>query len=133
MHYLMASDNLDLGTYFPCLNVEQLDKSIDYYLKLSFKIREDHRDENWIVLQHNNMILCLFQGHIERNLINFRGGDIEAIVSIAEKRGITFTQLAHIEHDGSWSAETIDPDGNVIYFNTFPDEREKYVKEGTLS
>jgi predicted lactoylglutathione lyase len=128
----MTSNELDLGSYFPCLNVKQLDKSIDYYLKLGFKIREDHREDNWMVLQHNNMILSLFQGHIERNLINFRGGDIAAIVAIAKKRGIKFNKPAHIEHDGSWSAETIDPDGNVIYFNTFPDEREKYIKKGTL-
>jgi hypothetical protein len=25
------------------------------------------------------MGLCLYQGHIDRDLINFRGGDIEAI------------------------------------------------------
>ena len=128
----MSSLELDLGSYFPCLNVENLDNSVDYYLKLGFKMREDHREENWAVLQHNNMVLCLYQGHIERNLINFRGGDIEAIIKIASERGIRFTKPTHIEHDGSLSAETIDPDGNVIYFNTYPDEREKYKKLGTL-
>jgi predicted lactoylglutathione lyase len=128
----MSSGELDLGSYFPCLNVENLDNSLDYYLKLGFKMREDHREEKWAVLQHNNMVLCLFEGHIERNLINFRGGDIEAIVKIASEQGIRFTKPAHIEHDGSWSSETIDPDGNVIYFNTHPDEREQYKKQGTL-
>jgi hypothetical protein len=48
------------------------------------------------------------------------------------EQGIRFTKPAYIEHDGSWSAEAIDPDGNVIYFNTYPDEREKYKKKGTL-
>jgi predicted lactoylglutathione lyase len=62
---------------------KKIQDSIDFYMKLGFKIREDHREGNWAVLQHNNMVLCLFEGHVERNLINFRGGDIEAIEKIA--------------------------------------------------
>ena len=128
----MVSKELDLGSYFPCLNVKNIHDSMDYYMKLGFKIREDHQADNWAVLQHNNMVLCLFQGHIDVNLINFRGGDIEAIVSMATERGVKFTKSAHIENDGSWSAETVDPDGNVIYFNTFSEERERYINHGTL-
>lgn len=59
-------------------------------------------------------------------------GDIKSIYREGVEAGLDFTKQAHIEHDGSWSAEIIDPDGNIIYFNTFPDEREKYVKEGSL-
>ena len=128
----MASTELDLGSYFPCLNVKNIHDSIDYYLKLGFKIREDHRKENWAVLQHNNMVLCLYQGHIETDLINFRGGDIKTIVRIASENGVKFTKQAYIEHDGSMSAETVDPDGNMIYFNTYPEERERYINKGTL-
>ena len=128
----MVPNGLDLGSYYPCLNVVKLDDSMDFYRKLGFTIREDHREENWAVLQHNNMVLCLFQGHIDGNLINFRGADIKSIVALAKERGIKFTKSAHLEHDGSWSAETVDPDGNVIYFNTYSDEREKYIKNGTL-
>jgi hypothetical protein len=65
---------MDLGEYYPCLNVKNLTRSIEFYLKLDFRIIEDHRSENWAVLQHNNMALCLYQGHIDENLINFRGG-----------------------------------------------------------
>lgn len=123
---------MDLGEYHHCLNVEDLSQSIDFYLKLNFRIIGDHREDNWAVLQHNNMVLCLFQGHIDNNLLNFRGGDIESIYREGVDAGLDFTKPAHVEHDGSWSAEIIDPDGNIIYFNTFPDEREKYVKEGSL-
>jgi predicted lactoylglutathione lyase len=128
----MESTELDLGSYYPCLNVENLTESMEFYMKLGFRIREDHRDENWAVLRHNNMVLCLYQGHIDTNLINFRGGDIESIYEKVSKRGVKFTKPAHIEHDGSWSAETIDPDGNVIYFNTYTHERERYVRDRTL-
>ena len=123
---------MDLGDFFPCLNVQDLAKSIAFYEKLDFKVIEDHRAENWAVLRHNNMVLCLFQGHIERNLINFRGGDVEAIHQEATARGLQFAKGAHLEEDGSWSAELEDPDGNCIYFNTAPQEREQYLQAGTL-
>lgn len=123
---------LDLGEYHHCLNVENLAQSMDFYLKLNFQVIRDHRVDNWAVLRHNNMVLCLFQGHIDNNLINFRGGDIESIHRDGVEAGLFFTKPAHVEHDGSWSAEIKDPDGNIIYFNTFPDEREKYVKDGSL-
>ncbi len=123
---------MDLGEYYPCLRVEDINKSIEFYEKLGFKIIEDFREENWAVLQHNNMALSLYQEHIERNLINFRGGDIEAIEKEAQANGIEFSKPATKHGDDSWSAEIIDPDGNVIFFNTYPSEREQYVKTGKL-
>ena len=123
---------MDLGEHYPCLNVRDLTASIEFYLKLDFKIIEDHRDEGWAVLQHNNMALSLYQGHIEHNLINFRGGDIAEIQQEATARGLEFSKPAQEHPDGSWSAEIRDPDGNVIFFNTFPDEREQYVRTGRL-
>ena len=123
---------MDLGEFYPCLNVQDLHRSIDFYQKLGFQIIEDHRDQNWAVLQHNNMALCLFQGHIEQNLINFRGGDIQEIAGQIESQGLSLTKPAAEEADGSWSAELTDPDGNLIYFNTDPEERKKYLQIGRL-
>lgn len=34
--------------------------------------------------------------------------------------------------DGSWNATVYDPDGNAVFFNTFPQEREQYLETGTL-
>jgi len=123
---------MDLGENFPCLNVKDLTASIDFYTKLDFKITEDHRDEKWCVMQHNNMALCLYQGHIEENLINFRGGDIEAIHKEATARGLEFEKPAVLHPDGGWSAEVRDPDGNSVFFNTYPGEREQYARTGKL-
>ncbi|MEM7334210.1 MAG: VOC family protein [Chloroflexota bacterium] len=123
---------MDLGEYTPCLKVADINSSIEFYEKLGFKLIEDFREENWAVLLHNNMVLSLYQEHIERNLINFRGGDIKAIEKEATANGIEFSKPATRHDDNSWSAEILDPDGNVIFFNTYPDEREKYVKTGKL-
>lgn len=123
---------MDLGEFYPCFNVQNLERSIDFYLKLGFRIIEDHREENWAVLQHNNMALALYQGHIKENLINFRGGDIKAIAQEIAAQGLELTMPATNHPDGSWSAELRDPDGNSIFFNTYPAEREQYVRTGKL-
>jgi catechol 2,3-dioxygenase-like lactoylglutathione lyase family enzyme len=123
---------MDLGEKFPRLNVQGLDRSIEFYETLDFRIVEDHRPENWAVLRHNNMVLCLYQGHIDRNMINFRGGDIDAIYKEATARGMTFEKPALLHPDGAWSATIQDPDGNCIFFNTFPHERDEYVRTGKL-
>jgi len=123
---------MDLGEHFPCLNVGDLQRSIEFYQKLDFEIVEDHRSENWAVLQHNNMALCLYQNHIDRNLINFRGGDVDAIYREASARGLNFEKPAAVHPDGSWNATILDPDGNCIFFNTFPEERNEYVRTGKL-
>jgi catechol 2,3-dioxygenase-like lactoylglutathione lyase family enzyme len=123
---------MDLGEHFPCLNVKDLAASIAFYEKLDFELIGDHRADAWAIMQHNNMVLCLFQGHIDENLINFRGGDIEAISDELEARGIELAMPAELHPDGSWSAEVRDPDGNSIFFNTFPDEREQYERTGRL-
>lgn len=123
---------MDLGEFFPCLKVKDLDESIEFYRKLDFSMVADHSDDNWAVLQHNNMALCLFQGHIEQNLINFRGGDVAAIIREASDRGLEVEKPAVQHEDGSWSAEIRDPDGNSIFFNTYPSEREEYLRTGRL-
>ena len=123
---------MDLGENYHCLNVKDLQVSIDFYLKLDFKIIKDCRSENSCVLQHNNMALSLYQGHITETLINFRGGDIDAIHKEATDRGLEFEKPAVCHPDGSWNATIRDPDGNCIFFNTFPDERETYVRKGKL-
>ena len=128
----LQRDPMKLGNFSVSLTVKDIHASKAFYEKLDFKVIEDHRTENWAVLQHNNMALCLYQGHIDRNLINFRGGDIDAIYKEATARGLKFEKPALVHPDGSWNATIHDPDGNCIFFNTFPDERDQYVRTGKL-
>jgi len=123
----------DLGETHLCLKVADLGVSLEFYEKLGFHLLEDHRAENWAILSHHNLVLGLYEGHIERNLINFRGGDVAAIAKELTAQGLTFDKAPKEESNGSWSAEMQDPDGNVLFFNTYPDERETYRQTGRVT
>lgn len=111
-----------LGRFEFCLDVADIKKSLDFYKKLGFKEREGDLETGWMVIEHGNCILGLYQGHISKNMLNFRGGDVFAIADVLKSQGLTMGTDAHKESDGSDGAEILDPDGNLIYFNTAPGE-----------
>ena len=123
---------MDLGECHLCLNVADMAAALDFYVKLHFDLREDHVDEGWAILSHNNLVLGLYQGHIDSMVINFRGGDVAALAADAAAKGLPFKKKVQEHPNGSWSAELLDPDGNVIFLNTYPDERARYLQEGTV-
>jgi predicted lactoylglutathione lyase len=123
---------IDLGDFTYCLNVQDIQLSVRFYEQLGFQRVEEHLDEGWAVLKQNNCVLSLYEGHIERNLLNFRGADIPQLETTLMEHGLTLSKPAQKEPDGSWSAELKDPDGNVIYLNTFEEEREAYLARGKL-
>ena len=70
-------EKLDLGEFTLCLSVKDIYQSRDFYEKLDFEIIGGDIEQDWLILQHNNLILSLFQGHInEKFLLNFRKGAI---------------------------------------------------------
>lgn len=113
---------IKLGWCELCLNVADLERSIDFYEKLGFSEVEVDLDEGWAVLEHANLLLALYKGHIKENMINFRGGDVSKVARQLKARGLSLSEDAHVEEDGSTGATIKDPDGNVIYFNTHPGE-----------
>jgi len=113
----------DLGTCTVCFNVRDVRRSSEFYAKLGFRVTAGDLAENWLVMEHGNLRLGLFQGHIESNLLNFRGGDVFAIARQLEAQGLKLRTPAQVEPDSSAGATIADPDGNLIYFNTAPDEQ----------
>ena len=75
-----------------------------------------------LVLRNDAIRIGLYQGHIESNMLNFRGGDVRALFDRLSAKGLQFEGNVIEEDDGSVGATMRDPDGNVIYFNTYPDE-----------
>jgi predicted lactoylglutathione lyase len=116
------SEALNLGRFEYCLNVRDLQRSMKFYVKLGFKQIGGNPEEGWVVLKHNNLRLALYQEHIAGNLMNFRGGDVNEIARTLKNKDLKMKMDAIQESDGSMGATIEDPDGNLIYFNTHPDE-----------
>lgn len=119
----MEAKQPKLGRMYLCLNVKDLQASMEFYAKLGFSQVGGESDQGWAIMALENNQIHLFQGHIPRNLINFRGGNVERIAAHLKAQGLDLSQDAHIEGDGSWAAGLFDPDGNEIYFNTFKSEQ----------
>lgn len=112
-----------LGNFELCLNVKDLRASQEFYETLGFvRVGGEPRD-GWAIMEHGNLRLGLYEGHIDANLLNFRGADVFVVAEQLRAEGVVFTQDAYREPDGSAGASFADPDGNVIYLNTFPEEQ----------
>lgn len=118
----MSSAGPGLGRFEYCLNVKDLDASREFYGKLGFEPIGGDADEGWAILSDGKAVIGLYAGHIGENLMNFRRGDVFAIAAALKERGLELEKDAHVEPDGSAGATIRDPDGNLIYFNTHPDE-----------
>lgn len=118
-----GEDNkLDIGWFELCLNVSSLATSLEFYKKLGFHSIAEYLEDRFAIVSNGDLRIGLFEGHIKTNMLNFRGADVFKVAVELDRRGFALKQNAHYESDGSASAELIDPDGNVIYFNTFPGE-----------
>lgn len=112
----------DIGWLEVCLNVKDIKASREFYQTLGFEIVGGNEEEKWLVMELNGSRISLFQGHIDENLLNFRGGDIFEIAEYLKAKGKKLVKDAFTADDGGSAAEALDPDGNVVYFNTFPGE-----------
>lgn len=113
----------DLGALDVCLDVKSVRRSAVFYEKLGFAEVEGDGRKSWAVVVRGETRIGLFQGHIESNLLNFRGGDVEKIVAALRRRGLSPFRVRRVGGNGSGSALLKDPDGNVIFFDTTPSER----------
>ncbi|MEE8640999.1 MAG: VOC family protein [bacterium] len=119
------AEKINMGKFFLCLKVRDVKRSLAFYRKMGLTQVGGTVEEGWAMLGYHNLCLGLYQGHIEQNLLNFRGGDVFAIAGELKARGFKLKKEAEREADGSDGAWLEDPDGNLIYFNTHPDEREE--------
>jgi catechol 2,3-dioxygenase-like lactoylglutathione lyase family enzyme len=114
---------MNLGRFELCLKVAVLADSRKFYESLGFQVVGGDEGEGWLQLKSASLALALYQGHIPSNLLNFRGADVFAVADELTRRGLELEKPAELEQDGSAGAWLKDPDGNVIYFNTSPEEK----------
>lgn len=106
---------MNIGRFELCLKVKDIATSVGFYKKIGFAETVDWKSAGYSSLSNGNCTISLYTDDIDRNVLNFRGGDV---AKIASQLGIGY----ELEQDGSLGAWTTDPDGNVIYFNTMPGE-----------
>jgi predicted lactoylglutathione lyase len=113
---------MDLGKFSLSLTVKDIDKSIQFYTLLGFKIIDgghvnesfkDNETMKWRILENSSVKIGLFQGMFDQNILSFYPVDLMAIQSTLIETGITLIKEAK-EEDSMKSAIMDDPDGNQI-------------------
>src|SRR4051812_20767477 len=100
----MTTNELSLGKLDVCLNVKDINKSLAFYEELGFRKENGDAAQGYMIVVNGNARLGLFQGHISRNMLNFRGEDVFALAAELKKRGIKLKTDAEREKDGSVGA-----------------------------
>lgn len=88
-----------LGHHFEiCINVGNLQDSVEFYSKLGFKIYTRGPDKGSCTLTDGLIYLALFPNNFIQKefgipvLFNYRGGNVEKIVGCLKSQGITFSK-----------------------------------------
>ena len=121
MPSIHPSEHPPLGWLVPCLAVNDIHESIDYYAALGFERLGGDPDAGWAALRSRANEIHLFQGHIEQDLLNLRGGDWDAIKAALDERG-----LEAQGGDGFAARTYLDPDGRPVFFDATDDEVRAY-------
>ena len=117
--------NLDLGWCDLCLRVQDVVQSRKFYESLGFRKVEGKDEEGWAVMAHDTIRLGLYQPkHMGEAILtlNFRGSHVGKVVEELTALGHQFEANPKINEDGSGSAFLKDPDGHMLFFDTFPGE-----------
>jgi hypothetical protein len=118
---------MDLGAFSISLAVKDLGVSRTFYEKLGFRPFHGDATQNWLVLKNGEMVIGLFQGMFERNILTFNPGwdqaaqprdpftDVRELQRSLRESGISFDQEADESTTGPASFILTDPDGNQIF------------------
>ena len=122
---------MDLGAFSVCLAVKDIHASKEFYEKLGFTQRSGDISQNWIVLKNGNVVIGLFQGMFDKNIMTFSLGwdqdakelkeyvDVRDIQKEFKKKGVKLSREANEETSGPEHFILEDPDGNKIMFDQY--------------
>jgi predicted lactoylglutathione lyase len=120
---------MNLGNFSLSIAVKDISSSLAFYEKLGFSKFGGDQAQGWLILKNENVILGLFQGMFEDNLLTFNPGwdsdarEVEGYTDVRELQrqlkdnGIT--PMVEVDEEGSGPGSFMikDPDGNVIMFD----------------
>jgi catechol 2,3-dioxygenase-like lactoylglutathione lyase family enzyme len=117
---------MDLGAFSVSLAVQDLAASRDFYERLGFSAFHGDAEQGWLILKNGDVVIGLFQGMFERNILTFNPGwdqaaqpvdpftDVRDLQRQLRGVGIAFEQQADESTSGPASFIVLDPDGNPI-------------------
>lgn len=121
--------SMDLGAFSVSLAVKDLQVSRAYYEKLGFTKMGGDAAQNWLILKNKEIVIGLFQGMFETNIMTFNPGWNQAAENTSSFTDIRTIEQRLVEHgiqptlsipadvaakEGPASLMLTDPDGNVI-------------------
>jgi len=122
---------MDLGAFSVCLAVKDIHASKAFYEKLGFIQRSGNIEQKWVVLKNGAVVIGLFQGMFDKNILTFSPGwdqdakelkeftDVRDIQKELKKKGIVLKKEANEKTRGPEHFTLEDPDGNQIMFDQY--------------
>lgn len=95
---------------------------MSWYAQLDLALYGGDPGQGWAMLRNRAIEIHLFQGHIPKDLLNFRGGDLDEIRAALTERGL---EIASEQGDKSYIL--LDPDEREVFFDSSPPETEAYA------
>ena len=120
---------MQLGAFSVSLAVKDLAASKLFYEKLGFRNFAGDPSQNWLILKNGEIVIGLFQGMFERNILTFNPGwdsharpsksftDVRVLQRRLKAEGVVLQQEADDSTQGPASFMIADPDGNPILFD----------------
>jgi len=120
---------MELGAFSVSLTVKDIQASNEFYEKLGFEFFGGDISQNWVILKNGDVVIGLFQGMFDKNMLTFNPGwdgnaqeldeftDVREIQRQLKEQGVEFTSEADESTTGSASFTVVDPDGNPILFD----------------
>lgn len=119
---------MKLGAFSVSLAVKDLAASRAFYQKLGFEAFAGN-GTNYVMMKNGDVVIGLFQGMFERNILTFNPGwdsacnklaeftDVREIQRRLRAEGIEPTTAADESTTGPASFIVVDPDGNPVLFD----------------
>lgn len=117
------------GAFSMSLNVKDLKASRQFYEILGFSVFAGSFEQNYLIMKNDHVLIGLFQGMFEGNIITFNPGwnqdaqplqefdDVRVIRDHLKTNNIPLLSESDDTGSGPASFMLTDPDGNLILFD----------------
>lgn len=117
---------MQLGNFSVSLAVKDIEVSRQFYEKFGFEVFMGDASSGWLILKNHEVVIGLFQGMFEKNMLTFNPGwdgnaqpldeftDVRELQKRLKAQGVVLATEADESTTGPATFMAIDPDGNPI-------------------